>query len=148
MAVQAFVSTDAGWTELLGTKDLTEVGSKFYACLLKHGGVVNQTTLTYTDFSGANVTATKDVPGRAAAVDSNKARFTHTKITFEAEGDLAGRYVVYLIGDHESPQAADKAIGYVDLTGAAEDAESVNAEFSFTPHADRGLFEIARAAAV
>jgi hypothetical protein len=150
MAVQAFVSTDNGYAKLLGELDWTLAGKQFYACLVKHGATVNQTNMTYETINAtpADITATIDVAAgdRAVDVNSNKVRFNHGKLTFTAEGDLAGRYVVYLIGDWESPVNGDLAIGYVDLTGAAEDAESVNAEFSFTPHAN-GLFEVARAAA-
>lgn len=146
MAVGPFLSIDNGFAELLG--NLNWESSNIAVVLLASAGAgsLNRAGTTYSEISG-EVTKVLNIASPAVAVNSEKVRFTHAKALFEAEGDLSGRYVVYVSGNHASLEAGDELIGYVDLTGEG-DASSVGAEFSFTPHAGNGLFEVARSAGI
>jgi hypothetical protein len=148
MAVQPFLSVDAGFVELLSSKNFAS--DNISMVLIPHSftASINRAGMTYADIK-ASEAAIIALPTPAVALNGTNVRFTHAKGTFTADGSLTGRYVMYVYGLHSGPPAdADKVFGYVDLTGAAEDASSVNAEFSFTPHATNGLFQVARSAGV
>ena len=154
MAVQAFKSIDTGFAALLGNTNFETAG--LYCALVAHGATITQAGTTYGDIdaSPTDIVAVVDLtgmsPGPSVTVSSLKVQFDHDKVVFTSDGSLSGRYVVYFIGTINSPpsgNAADEAFGWVDLTGADENASSVDAEFSFDPHDGNGLFEVARAAA-
>ena len=147
MAVQEFLSDDAGYAELLGLKSWTTDG--IYLALVTNTYSPTRGSQTYNDIS-ANADATRLAMSTltpAVTIHDTAVRFTHAKATFTADGSKTGRYVFYLFGNSASPQTADKVIGYVDLTGAAENISSVDSEFSFTPDSTNGLFKINRTAA-
>lgn len=145
MAVQAFLSVDGGFAELLSSKNFAS--DNISMVLIPHSftASIARAGMTYGDIklSQAAIIA---LPTPAVTLEGTNVRFTHAKGIFVVSGTVSGRYVMYVYGLHSGPPAdADKVFGYVDLTGAAEDAGSVNAEFSFTPHAN-GLFEVQRSA--
>ena len=149
MAVQPFESQDQGYVDLVaGTEDY--LNGDVAAILVTTTQTLNRaTTLTYADVSG-NESDDQDysaqvVGDKAVSLEGTRVRITHSKITFTAEGDVTGRYVVYVFGAAASLGGTDRILGWVDLTGDGN-ASSTNAEFSFTPHAD-GLWEIERTAA-
>ena len=147
MAVDWFKSVDTGFAELLGEKDF--LTDPIAICLIDHAAAATlaaRGTVTYGDIKGedeANVAAAVAIDTPAVTVVSNRARFSHAKATFTASGSLTGRFAVYIFGTHSSLADADKVFGYVDLNTGAANLSSVDAEFSFTPHAD-GLFEVPR----
>ena len=146
MAVQPFLSDDAGWADLLGTLNWTSTG--IYLALVTTTQTVTRGAQTWGDIS-ANADETRIALSTltpAVTVHEEAVRLTHTKAMFTEDGSKTGRYVYYLIGDSEDPQAGDKVIGYVDLTGDGN-ASSTDAEFSFTPHSTDGLVKINRSAA-
>jgi len=147
MAVGPFLSCDTGYSSLLG--NLNFASTNIAVCLMKSdgGASLNRAGTAYSAIKGTNITKILNIDSPAVGVNSEKIRFTHAKALFEAEGNLQGRYVVYVLGNWEALDDGDLVLGYVDLTSGG-DAESVGAEFSFTPHGDNGLFEIARSAGV
>jgi len=151
MTVGPFLSHDNGFDELLGNADW-EVDD-FYAVLVAHGyGTQDRATeIDWEDISAVEITDTDYSRQALASKDVNvsgtNVEFNCGKITFTSEGDISARYLYILKGTAASPQNADKIVGHIDLTGAAGNASSVGAEFSFTPHAD-GLFYVGRTAGV
>jgi hypothetical protein len=148
MPVQPFASVDQGFLELLNSsRALTDA---MYAVLITTTHTPNRATDTaYSNISG-NESADADydpvaLAGQAISIQSTRIRFTCNKITLTAAGDITGRYLYLLFGTAATPNSADRVLGYIDLTGGGN-ASSVNAEFSFTPHAN-GLWEILRTAA-
>lgn len=145
MAVGPFLSVDAGFVELLSTKDFTSSSISMVLIPDSFTASIARAGMTYGDIK-ASEAAIIALPTPAVTLEGTNVRFTHAKGIFVESGTVSGRYVMYVYGVHDGPPAdADKVFGYVDLTGAAEDAGSVNAEFSFTPHAN-GLFEVQRSA--
>jgi hypothetical protein len=146
MAVGPFLSVDGGFTELLSSKNFAS--SAISVVLMPHAftASIDRTGMTYGDIKASEV-AIIAIDSPAVTLEGTNVRFTHAKALFTAEGSLSGRYVFYVFGTHDGPPGdSEKVFGTVDLTGAAEDASSVNAEFSFTPHAN-GLFEVQRSVA-
>lgn len=153
MAVGPFLNHDSGFAELLSTADWTT--DAYYAVLLANGsGTQDRTTeVDWDDISAAEISdadyTRQALASKTVAADSGNSyaiKFTCGKITFTAAGDISARYLYILKGTAASPVGTDKIVGHIDLTGAAENASSVNAEFSFTPHTT-GLFYAARTAA-
>lgn len=107
--------------------------------------------LTYADIS-ANECADDDYSQQAVAnaaltLVSRRVRFDHDLVVFTAGasggiGNVAGRYVYYVVGTAGALNSTDRVLGYVDLTGTGN-ATAIGAVFSFNP-SDNGLFEIAR----
>lgn len=149
MTVGPFLSHDTGFKSLLGTGNWTSAGA-YYAVLATHAESPNRATqIDYEDILEECEDADYDpvaITDAAVAVNETKARFTCGKILFTGEGDISGRYLYILKGTAASPANADEIVGHIDLDGAGNVA-SVNAEFSFTPNASNGLFEISRTAA-
>ena len=146
MAVGPFLSVDPGFVELLSSKNFAS--DNITLVLMPHAfaASIDRTGMTYDDIKASEV-AKIAIASPAVAENSTNVRFTHAKAMFTEDGSLAGRYVFYVFGAHDGPPAdTDKVFGYVDLTEDG-DAESVNAEFSFTPDSTNGLFQVARTAA-
>ena len=146
MAVGPFLSVDTGFADLLSASNFA--ASALTVALVDHASATTlaaRGTITYDDIS-TDVEVAVAVPSPSVAVQPNKVRFTHTKATFTADGSVTGRFAVYILGTYNDLQTTDKVFGYVDLNDAEANLSSVDAEFSFTPHAN-GLFEISRSAA-
>lgn len=146
MSTSVFLSCDQGYAELLGA--LNWATSPIAACLVDAaaGASLVRTGANYGDIKGAggaHIKAAIALPSPDVSVASEHVCFKHAKAMFTESGSLAGRYVVYVAGNHASLGDSDKVIGYVDLTGDGNVA-SVSAEFSFTPDATHGLFKIGR----
>ena len=146
MAVGPFLSDDTGFSTLLSSENWET--SDIYLALVTTTYNPTRGSQTWSDIS-ANADADRialSTLNPAVGLNGTNVRFTHTKATFTEDGSKTGRYVFYLFGTAGDPQAADAVIGYIDLTGDG-DAESTNAEFSFTPDATNGLFQVARTSA-
>ena len=148
MAVGPFLSHDAGYAALLNSGNWAS--DAYYAVLSTTGTDPNRATHnTFNDIpnklSVAGDYNHQALASKTATVESTKVRFTCGKITFTSSGSITARYLHIVKGTAASPQSADAVLGSIDLDGAGN-ASSINAEFSFTPHAN-GLFEIERTAA-
>jgi hypothetical protein len=148
MAVGPFLSHDTGFADLLGAVAWASTG--YYAVLSTTGTSPDRAShATFNDIpnklSVAGDYSHQALGSKTATVESTKVRFTCGKITFTSEGSITARYLHICKGTAASPQSADPVLGSIDLTGDGN-ASSVNAEFSFTPHAN-GLFEIERTTA-
>lgn len=86
------------------------------------------------------------VTSRTISLASTRIRYDHAQVVFGAEVTITAKYLVYVLGNPASLGPTDRVIGYLDLVPAGGNAESVNAEFSYDPHAS-GLMEILRSAA-
>lgn len=148
MAVGPFLTHDTGLAALLSTDDWTT--DAYYAVLATTTESPDRAAqIDYEDILAECADADYDqvaLAGKAVAVNSTKIRFTCNKITFGASVTISARYLYILKGTAATPATSDKIIGYIDLDGAGN-LSSVNAEFSFTPNATNGLFEVARSAA-
>jgi len=149
MAVGPFLSHDVGFSEQIGGgQDF--LGSGVAAVLVTTSHTPDRAADTQYSHISANEADDTDysaqvVGTKSIAVEATRVRFNCGKITFTAEGDVTGRYLYLVYGTAGSMNASDRILGHVDLTGGGN-ASSINAEFSFTPHAN-GLFEITRTAA-
>ena len=149
MAVGPFLTHEQGLRDqIAGVEDF--LGAGVYAVLVTTTHTPDRATDTAYSSISANESADADYSRQAlgtktVAVEGTNVRFNCGKITFTAEGDVSGRYLYLLYGTAASPVAGDRILGHIDLTGSGN-AASVNAEFSFTPHAS-GLFEIQRSVA-
>jgi hypothetical protein len=150
MAVGPFLSHDSGIAELFGS--LNWATGDYYAVLLASGtGTQDRATeVDWEDISALEITdedySKQALADTAVSLNGTKVQFTCDKITFTAAGDVTARYLYILEGDVASPANGDLILGHIDLSGAT-DISSVNGEFSFTPDAVTGLFEIPRSAA-
>jgi hypothetical protein len=148
MTVGPFLSHDTGFASLLSTDDF--VTEDYYAVLATTSETPDQATqVDYADILNECADGDYDqvaLASKAVAVNSQKIRFTCAKINFGATVSITARYLYILKGTAASPVGTDEIIGHIDLDGAGN-VSSVNAEFSFTPHATNGLFEVARSAA-
>ena len=148
MAVGPFLSHDTNFATLLSTDNWAT--DDHYAVLATHSETPDRATqLDLEDILAECADADYariDLASEAVAVNSTKIRFTCGKITFTAEGNITARYLYILKGTVATAGITDIIIGHIDLDGAGN-LSSVNAEFSFTPDATNGLFEISRTAA-
>ena len=149
MAVGPFLSHDVGFNEQI-RGDVDFLGSGVAAVLVTTTHTPDRAADTqYSHISGneaAGPDYTRQALGtKSIAVEATRVRFNCGKITFTAEGDVTGRYLYLVYGTAGSMNGTDRILGHIDLTGGGN-ASSINAEFSWTPHAN-GIFEITRTAA-
>jgi hypothetical protein len=149
MAVGPFLSHDTGFASLLGSGNWAS--DAYYAVLATTSETPDRAAqIDYADILAEHgATGNYDqvaLSGKAVAINSTKVRFTCSKINFGADTTITARYLYILKGTAASPAGTDEIIGHVDLDGAGN-VSSVSAEFSFTPDATNGLFEVARSAA-
>jgi hypothetical protein len=148
MAVGPFLSHDTGFKSLLGGDDW--VNDDYYAVLATTSETpARDTQVDYEDILQECADGDYDqvaLAGKAVAVNSTKVRFTCNKINFGSEVSISGRYLYILKGTAATPANTDEIVGHIDLDGSGN-VSSVSAEFSFTPDATNGLFEVARTAA-
>ena len=144
-----FLSHDTGFLEIQD-RTINYVSDAMYAVLAlsAHGTPDRATEAQYSHITNECADADYARPalsGKAISLDTTAVKYAMSKMTFTAEGNVTGRYVYICKGTAADPQAADRIIGHIDLTGSA-DASSINAEFSFTPHST-GLFFLPRTVA-
>jgi len=149
MAVGPFLSHDVGFNEQI-RGDVDFLGSGVAAVLVTTTHTPDRATDTQYSHISTNECADADysrqvVGSKTIAVEATRVRFNCGTITFTAEGDVTGRYLYLVYGTAGSMNSTDRILGHVDLTGGGN-ASSINATFSFTPHAN-GLFEITRTSA-
>lgn len=149
MAVGPFLTHDTGYKSLLTTGNW--VTDDHYAVLATSSETPNRSThVDYEDITNecadGDYTA-QDLTGEAVTIEAGgEIQFTCSKINFGASVSITAQYLFILKGTVSGSAAGDEIIGHIDLTGDS-DISSVSAEFSFTPDATNGLFEIARSAA-
>jgi len=149
MAVGPFLSHDVGFNEQI-RGDVDFLASGVAAVLVTTTHTPDRAADTQYSHISANECADVDYSAQALgtktiAVEATRVRFNCGKITFTASGDVTGRYLYLVYGTAASLVAGDRILGHIDLTGGGN-ASSINAEFSWTPHAN-GIFEITRTAA-
>jgi hypothetical protein len=147
MAVGPFLSHDTGFKSLLGAGDW--VNDAYYAVLATTSESPDRATqIDYADILNECADGDYDqvaLTSKAVALNSTNVRFTCAKIDFGSTVSITARYLYILKGTAASPAGTDEIIGHIDLDGAGN-VSSVSAEFSFTPSATNGLFEVERSA--
>jgi hypothetical protein len=149
MAVGPFLTHDTGYASLVGSGDW--VNDAYYAVLATTGEAPDRAThVDYEDILNECADGDYDqvaLTGKAVTSETGgEVQFTCDEISFGASVSITARYLFILKGTAASPANADEILGHIDLDGAGN-ISSVAAEFSFTPDATNGLFEVARSAA-
>lgn len=149
MAVGPFLTHDTGYNSVLTDDNwLTDVHYAVLATNLESPDRATQ--IDYADIlqECADVDYSPvAITGESASIVSTKTQYSCSKINFGSAVTISARYLYILKGTAAAPVATDEIIGHVDLTSAAENISSNNSEFSFTPNATYGLFEVERSSA-
>jgi hypothetical protein len=149
MAVGPFLTHDTGYNSVL--TDDNWLTDDHYAVLATNSESPDrETQIDYEDILQECADADYSpvaITGESASIDSTKTQYSCSKIDFGSDVTISARYLYILKGTAASPANADEIIGHIDLTGASENISSNNSEFSFTPNATYGLFEVERSGA-